>query len=225
MTTSRPLFPCYDRRHPLDNAERRDWENAILDLQTRAFGGCASEGGYDFAIGHIDSGLTISYENPFNEGRKRWNPLVDGRIPFWQIAYHGVVMSNPFRNTWNAAKNPDRRILLKTVEFGGRPVFYVYGGWDLPERAHWDIKCRTDAELADCVKTICDGMAEYDRRAALEWEYMDDHREVVSGVFRTTYANGARTYVNYNTFAVAVDGVDIPPLDSKVVANDSRLGF
>lgn len=225
VTTSRPLFPCYDRRHPLDNAERRDWENAILDLQTRAFGGCASEGGYDFAIGHIDSGLTISYENPFNEGRKRWNPLVDGRIPFWQIAYHGVVMSNPFRNTWNAAKNPDRRILLKTVEFGGRPVFYVYGGWDLPERAHWDIKCRTDAELADCVKTICDGMAEYDRRAALEWEYMDDHREVVSGVFRTTYANGARTYVNYNTFAVAVDGVDIPPLDSKVVANDSRLGF
>ena len=220
VTTSRPLFPCYDPRHPLDNAARRTWENAILDLQTRAFGGCASEGGYDFAIGHVDFGLTISYEQPFNDGPKRWNGLVDARIPFWQIAYHGVVMSNPFRTTWNVVKNPDRRLLLKSIEFGGRPVFYVYGGWDLPERAHWDIKCRTDGELADCVKTIRDGTAEYDRRAALEWEYMDDHREVAPGVFRTTYANGARTYVNYNASAVAVDGVDVP--DASLNATRSK---
>jgi len=217
VATSRPLFPCYDARHPLNNAERRIWENAILDLQTKAFGGCASEGGYDFAIGHIDSGLTISYEDPFNEGKRKWNPLVDGRIPFWQIAYHGVVMSNPFRNTWNAAKNPDRRVLLKTVEYGARPVFYVYGGWNLPERAAWDIKCRTDEELADCVKTIRDGMDEYRRRAALEWEFMDDHAEIAPGVFRTLYSNGAKTYVNYTDKAVTVDGITVGPLASEVM--------
>ena len=85
------------------------------------------------------------------------------------------------------------------------------------ERAHWDIKCRTDEELADCVKTIRDGTAEYDRRAALEWEYMDDHREVAKGVFRTTYANGAKTYVNYNALPVSVDGRSVPALGSVVV--------
>ena len=216
VTTSRPLFPCRDERHPLDNAQRRVWENAILDLQTSHFGGCSSEGGYDFAIGHIDSGLTICYEDPFNEGRKKWNPLVDGRIPFWQIAYHGVVMSNPFRNTWNAAKNPDKRVLLKTVEYGARPVFYIYGGWNLPERACWDIKCRTDEELADCVKTIRAGVDEYNRRAVLEWEYMEDHCEIAKGVFRILYSNGASVYVNYNDSAVTVDGVTIGPLASVV---------
>jgi len=216
VTTSRPLFPCTDARHPLSNAERRVWENDILDLQTKAFGGCASEGGYDFAIGHFDSALTISFQDPFNEGRKKWNPLVDGRIPFWQIAYHGVIMSNPFRNTWNAAKNPDRRVLLKTVEYGARPVFYVYGGWNLPERAAWDIKCRTDEELADCVKTVCAGMDEYRRRAALEWEFMDEHRELAKGVFRVTYSNGAKVYVNYTTRPVTVDGVTLEALSSEV---------
>ena len=212
VTTSRPLFPCYDSRHPLDNAERRVWENAILDLQAKAFGGCASEGGYDFAIGHIDSALTLSYDPPFNDGPKKWHPLVDGRIPFWQLAYHGVVMSSPFRNMWNVVKNPDRRLLLKSVEYGGRPVFYVYGGWNLPERADWDLRCGTADEFADCVKTIKAGTDEYNRRADLEWEFMDDHREVVPGVFCTTYSNGVMTYVNYGETAVTVDGVEVPSL-------------
>ena len=222
VTTSRPLFPCTDARHPLDNATRRTWENAILDLQTKAFGGCASEGGFDFAIGHIDSGLTISFASAFNDpkkpgGKKPWNGLVDGRIPFWQIAYHGVVMSSPFRTVWNAAKNPDRRQLLKLIEYGGRPVFYVYGGWDLPDRASWDIKCRTEDEFADCVKTIKTGTDEYNRRAALEWEYMDDHCEIKPGVFRVTYSNGAKIYVNYTKASVEMDGRQVPAMDSLVV--------
>ena len=221
VTTSRPLFPCRDARHPLNNAERRVWENAIFDLQTRAFGGCSSEGGYDFALGHYDSALTISFAPAFNEpkkpgGKLPWHPLVDGRVPFWQIAYHGVVMSAPFRTVWNAVKNPDRRQLLKSIEYGGRPVFYVYGGWNLPDRAHWDIRCRTDAELADCVQTIKAGTDEYNRRAALEWEYMDDHRELQPGVFRVTYSNGARIYVNYNATPVAVDGLTLPALDALI---------
>ena len=221
VTTSRPLFPCRDARHPLNNAERRVWENAIFDLQTRAFGGCSSEGGYDFALGHYDSALTISFAPAFNEpkkpgGKLPWHPLVDGRVPFWQIAYHGVVMSAPFRTVWNAVKNPDRRQLLKSIEYGGRPVFYVYGGWNLPDRAHWDIRCRTDAELADCVQTIKAGTDEYNRRAALEWEYMDDHRELQPGVFRVTYSNGARVYVNYNATPVAVDGLTLPAQDALI---------
>ena len=219
VTTSRPLFPCTDARHPLNNAERRKWELAILDLQTRAFGGCASEGGFDFALDHYDSALTISFAPAFNEpktpgGRKPWNPLVDGRIPFWQIAYHGVIMSAPFRTCWNAVKNPDRRQLLKLIEYGGRPVFYVYGGWDLPERAAWDIKCRTDAEFAECVKTIKEGTDEYNRRADLEWEFMEDHCEIQPGIFRIIYSNGARVYVNYTENSVSIEGCHVPATGS-----------
>ena len=62
-----------------------------------------------------------------------------------------------------------------------------------------------------------DGMTEYARRASLEWEYMDDHREIAEGVCRTTYANGAKTYVNYRKEAVTVEGITIPALDSAVV--------
>lgn len=46
---------------------------------------------------------------------------------------------------------------------------------------------------------------------------MDDHREIAEGVYRTTYANGAKTYVNYRNEAVAVEGLTVPALDSVVV--------
>lgn len=211
VTTSRPLLSCDDPRHPLDMSESRRWELAILDLQAAAFGSVASEGGYDWAIGHIDYGLTISYSPPFNDGPKKWNALVDERIPFWQIAYHGVVMSGPFRTTWNVTANPDRRFALKEVEFGGRPIFYVYGGWNRPGAV--DIKCRTDEELDAAVRAIKAGVDAYAKRAALETEYMDRHDRVADGVYRTTYSNGVSTYVNYGKNAATVDGVTVPALD------------
>ena len=211
VTTSRPLLTCPDPRHPLDAAESRMWELAILDLQARAFGSVASEGGFDWAIGHIDYGLTISYVPPFDDGPKKWHPLVDERIPFWQLAYHGVVMSGPFRTTWNVTANPDRRFALKEVEFGGRPIFYVYGGWNRPGAV--DIKCRTDEELAAAVAAIKAGCDAYAKRASLEVEYMDRHDRLAEGVYRTTYANGTKTYVNYNANAVIADGVTVPALD------------
>ena len=38
---------------------------------------------------------------------------------------------------------------------------------------------------------------------------MDDHAEVAPGVWRTSYANGEKVYVNYNATAARADGVEI----------------
>lgn len=64
VTTSRSLFPCRDRRHPLNNAARAVWENNIMRELVSTFGGSASEGGYDFCAGTCDSALTIQWCKP-----------------------------------------------------------------------------------------------------------------------------------------------------------------
>ena len=218
VTSSRPLFPCADPRHPLNNAERAVWEKAILRLQSDAFGGSASEGGFDWCIGEIDSALTIVFADPFNNlpSGKRWNPMVDRYVPFWQLVYHGIVLSTPFRTMWNIEAKPDKwRYRLCAAEFGNRPTFYYYGRWNRPDEP--DIHCGTPEELAESVRVIKEGADDYARRSDLQYHFMDRHDMLGKDLVRTTYSNGARIYVNYAATPQSADGVTVPAKDYVVV--------
>ena len=212
VTTSRPLFPCRDRRHPLNNSERAVWEANILDELRRTFGGAASEGGFDFCAGSLDSALTIQWCKPF-EG---FGKLTDAYVPLWQMVYHGIILSTPFRTMINCPANPDRRYALKLAEFGGRPTFYWHS-WFVTGRAPsmgtWDLEATTDEKLRRSVGWMKEGYDEYARRSDLQYHFMDRHEKVAEGVFRTVYSNGARMVCNYTEETVEVDGKTVPPLD------------
>ena len=54
--------------------------------------------------------------------------MVDRLVPFWQLVYHGIILSNPFPPTCNyTIKDAATRLML--VEFGGRPFFYFYSNY------------------------------------------------------------------------------------------------
>ena len=214
VTTSRPLFPCTDSRHPLNNAERAVWEKAIMRLQSDAFGGFASEGGFDWGIGELDYALTIVFADPFNNlpSGKRWNKMIDRYVPFWQLVYHGIALSTPFRTMWNNEAKPDKwRYRLCAAEFGSRPVFYYYGRWNRPSEP--DIHCATPEELAESVRIIKEGADDYAARSDLQLCFMDRHDILGEGFARTTYSNGARLYVNYTDAPKTADGVTVPARD------------
>lgn len=46
----------------------------------------------------------------------------------------------------------------------------------------------------------------------LEGATIEDHYEINSKVFVTTYSNGVKVYVNYNTEVVEADGLSVPAL-------------
>ena len=219
VTTCHAPYTCRDARHPMTRRQCADWENRILDLQTATFGGCASEGAADAYIGHYDSALTVCWSKPFAE--RKPNDLTQEFVPFWQLVYHGVVLSTPFRNIMNSTANPDPRYTLKLAEFGGRPTFYVHSRFisgNVTSMGDRDLRAVTDEELADSVRCIKLGADEYARRSHLQFFYMDRHEKVADGVFRTTYSNGQSVVVNYNGKSVEVDGVSIPPLGIEVVS-------
>ncbi len=217
VVTARSLFPCNDPRHRLNNGQRAVWERNILDELRAVFGGAASEGAHDFCIGSVDSALTIQWAKPFEPPK---SPLVDGYIPVWQLVYHGIVVSTPFRTMINCPANPDRRFGLKLAEFGGRPTFYWHS-WFVTGRAPSmgtiDLEATTDEKLRQGVAWMKEGYDEYARRSDLQFAFMDRHERVRDGVFRVTYSNGAKMLVNYGDAPTEVDGVAVPAMDYAVV--------
>ena len=217
VTTSRPLFPCPDVRHRLNNAQRAVWENNIMRELGETFGGAASEGAYDFCSRTCESALTVQWCKPFDPPK---NAMVDDYIPLWQLVYHGIIVSTPFRTMINCPANPDKRYSLKLSEFGGRPTFYWHS-WFVtgrpPSMGTWDLEATTDGKMRQGVRWMKEGHDEYMRRNALQLTFMERHEMLADGVFRVTYSNGAKMYVNYNDAPTIVDGVSIPGMDYALI--------
>ena len=222
VTTCHSPYTCRDARHPMTRRQCAEWENRILDLQTATFGGCASEGAADAYIGHYDSALTVCWAKPFATPAP--NSLLRDYVPLWQLVYHGVVLSTPFRSSINSTANPDPRYTLKLAEFGGRPTLYLHSHF-ISNRASAmgdrDLRAVTDDELADAVACIKAGADEYAARSYLQFFYMDRHEKLAEGVFRTTYSNGDSVVVNYGATDFDVAGVKVPPMAIKVVKGAS----
>jgi len=207
--TSRSLFPCFDPRHALNNGQRAVWEANIGRELARVFGGSASEGAFDFVGDAYDSALTIQWSKPFDRTPK----LVDRYVPFWQLVYHGIILSTPFRSTMNCTLDPDRqRMMLKLAEFGGRSTYYWYANFRDDRRfggMDFDLVCSTDEELRHSVAKVKEGFDEYARRSDLQFCFMDRHEVVREGLVRVTYSNGAKMYVNYASSPAEIDGMTV----------------
>ena len=217
VTTSRSLFPCNDPRHRLNNGQRAVWEANIMNELRSTFGGSASEGAFDFCIGSVDSALTVQWVKPFDPPK---NKMVDEYIPLWQLVYHGIVVSTPFRTMINCTANPDKRFLLKLAEFGGRPTYYWHSCFVTgrpPSMGTIDLEATTDEKMRQSVAWMKQGCDEYARRSDLQFQFMERHEVLSPGVARITYGNGAKMLVNYTGAVVAVDGVDVPSMDYVVI--------
>ena len=204
---------CDDPRHPLDKRRCRDYEAAILRLQRDTFGGAASEGAADAYMDVLDSALTVCWTKPLQPTKG----LVDGYVPFWQLVYHGICLSTPFRGAMNVPVQPDaKRLGLVLAEFGGRPTFYVYArfvnGGRTGSMGEVDLTCATDAELARTVGAIREGAEEYARRSDLQFCFMERHERIAEGVARITYSNGAVMTVNCNDRPYG----DVPAFDYRI---------
>ena len=213
---------CADPRHPLNAREAARYVGHIMQLARDTFGGAASEGSYDHHAGQLDSVLYVSFARPFD----KMPALVTRYVPAFQLVYNGIILSNPFTTTVNAMIK-GRPSELKTVEFGARPSFYYYANFLTPGKGkNWmgdiDLTCDTDADLVKSVSAVKRGLKGYDRLAPLQYRFMDGHDELAPGVYRTSYSDGSRVYVNYTRESAVFDGVTVPAEDWVLKAKVER---
>lgn len=204
---------CLAPEHPLTRRQSAKHINSLLARAAREMGGIQSEGVYDFCIGNLDYGLYASFSDPF--GRPT---IIDDRVPFWQLVYHGIAMSNPFTKCVNPTIK-SKKIQLKLIEFGGRTSFYAHSNFH--SKNAWmgneDIRIDTPENITTAAKAIKKGYDEYVRRSKLQQMFMNDHCEIKPGVKRISYSNGTKIYVNYNTSPVSAEGIEIPAESSSII--------
>jgi hypothetical protein len=210
-------YPCYDPKHPCTRQQTADYMNKIGVMADQYFGGFGSEGPCDHVAKTLDY---VLYVSAYPSWVGRAHPLMDDLVPLWQIAYHGIILSNPFYSTidytFERGKAPPKGNTpyysldnaatrrLKFVEFGGRPTFYFINYKDLkPIKAAYD---------------------EYQPLKYLQYEFMESHAEIAPSVFVTRYSDGSETAVNYSDKEVRYRGETVRAKDYRLFKPGSSQG-
>jgi len=188
-----PLRRCFHETHPVTYPESLSCSKKLCALACDLFGGISSEGAYDHIAPYLDYGLYIS----FSQGG---SILCDEPVPFWQLVYHGTVLSNPYPTTVNCTfKTADA--LLKLLEYGGKPTFYFYSAF-MGNGANWmgntDCTCLTDDDLRRSVQNIKKAYDIYRTLSDTRYADMHSHEKRSDGVYETTYSDGTVVQVDYH---------------------------
>lgn len=184
---------CCHKAHPVNTGEAAEYAKKLCCLSKKLFGGMSSEGANDFIAPFLDFGL---YVGMGGEGEG----LCDKAIPFWQLVYHGYVLSNPYSYTMNYTLK-DKKTQLKLIEYGGRPSYYFYSAFRDDSNNSMgliDALCDTDEQLKETVVKIKEGFDEYTELAGIHTAFMENHTEVKENVYEITYSDGTVIEVDYN---------------------------
>ena len=185
-------YRCLNPRHAANRNEQMQYQVKAARLCRELFGGFSSECCFDHLVGYVDY---INYATAAMRAQRRLKAegkksLVDKFVPFWELAFHDVVLANPDKVTQEVLAQPENLIL---VEFGGRPIFYHVGDNNIPG--------------------IVKAWEQFKRLRHLQLEEMKEHRELAPGVVRVTYGNGDKIYVNHTKASASPDGVTLPAQD------------
>ncbi len=189
-------YRCLNPRHAANRNEQMQYQIKAAKLCRELFGGFSSECCFDHLVGYVDY---INYATAAMRGQRRLaaqgkTTIVDKVVPFWELAFHDVVLANPDKVTQEVLAQPENLIL---VEFGGRPIFYHVGDNNIPG--------------------IVKAWEQFKALRHLQLEEMVRHDEVAPGLVRVRYGNGETIYVNHADAPQAADGVTVAAKDFTLV--------
>lgn len=183
------------------------WETVLQTIQTQTGGLSVSDGNaYTFAyastvedIPTADSGYLFTDES----------------VPFLQMVLHGSIAYAGQPGNLSADFTAEK---LKWVEYGCMPHFEITFG-SSSVLADTDYAFLFTSRFADWEQTVADTALEFNTRLGTVWNSaMTAHEKLADGLYRVTYENGCRVYVNYTKTAVGADGLTVPAEDYLVVS-------
>lgn len=167
-------YRCCDAKHPANRKQQGDLQAKVAQRCRERMGGFASECGFDHFIDKVDYINYVCAAMRAKRNNPKDHQLIDTFVPFWELVYHDVVLSNPDKITQGKLTPEDN---LKLVEFGGRPIFYAVNDNNMK-----DLKVSYD---------------QFAKLRHLMLEEMISHKQLADGVFQITYSDGTEIVVNY----------------------------
>ena len=200
-----PIRTCFHEKHPCTGRQTVEYYEKIAKLSKELFGGFSSEGTFDHAAHYLDYGLYTKMNRPRHT-------CMDEGVDFWEMAFHGIIMTNPGTNVVNyPIKTPEDRLLI--AKYNARPAFYVYSAF-MSNGQNWmgntDLKIDSEEAITRTVSVIKRAYDEYVQVSYLQEEYIEDYKCLRDDVYVTTYSDGTSIVVNYG--------------ETEFVNNDIRVG-
>ncbi|UVI33755.1 DUF5696 domain-containing protein [Paenibacillus spongiae] len=137
-------------------------------------------------ISHLDN-LPSTYS---------YDLFVDRIVPFAQIALHGLTTYS-----FNYANLSDdyREAFLKGIEYGAVPSFVVTYAQSEELLKSLNLQQFYSTNYRDWIQEMESQYKKYEEALGdVQDKFITGHRELMSGVYETTYSNGKQIIVNYN---------------------------
>ena len=188
---------CCHPDHPVSRKQARDYYRKIARYSRELFGGFQSEGWFDFMNADVDYVLYTSFRTHITPAD---HPLFDEGIPFFQLVYHGIVPSNATSETVNyPIKRADER--LRVLEWGSRPLMYVYSKFG--DKKNWmgdlDLHTDTPEDMESTAEVIRRAYEDYELLKDLQYQFMEHHEKFGNDRYRTVYSDGTEIEVDYGS--------------------------
>ena len=202
---------CHSELHPTCFKQSLELVNKSMRTARDIFGAISSEGCNDFSLGYIDYGLYVTFGDAF--GRNDCS-FASEYIPFWEIAYHGIVLYNPMSKTVNyPVKSPDARLLA--LMRGGKPSIYFYSRFRTGGKVNWmgevDFTCDTAEDMQRNVALVKQAYEDYKPFEDLQLCFIHRFDDLGNGLECVTYENGTRIIGNFSEKQCQFEGKAIEP--------------
>ena len=119
--------------------------------------------------------------------------FIDKFVPFWELVYHDIVLHNTDKITQEVLSQENN---LRLIEFGGRPIFYSVGPYNL--------------------QGIRQAYKQFLELRYLLLEEMLSHKEIADNVFEIKYGDGSVVVVNRTNKAFDYNGQKILAMSYKL---------
>ena len=211
-----PPDSCFSEEHPCTEKEGIKEYLGIMKDTKEALGGFSSEGTYDFSIPELDYGLYVCFGDGFGA---RNVSLCDSFFPFFELAYHGIILYNPMSPTVNYTIKGNRERLYFFLR-GGRPSFYIYSRFKANGddwMGHVDLECDSNESLDKTAEAVLKGAKEYKAFADRQLTFMKDYVVLGDGLEAAIYEDGVTLVGNFSEEDKTYMGKTVPAGDFIVI--------
>lgn len=139
--------------------------------------------------------------------------LTDKSIPFYQMVIHGLI---PYTSEPGNLASDYQWQKLKWIEYGSVP-YYVLTYLPSENLKYTSYNHLFSSSYLNWLDTISQTAREFEEKMPGLWKYrMVKHEEVEKGIYRISYENGQKVYINYTSQPATVDNRMIEPMNYSV---------
>ena len=193
---------CYDKRHghPATRRAYCEGAKAIARLGREIFGGCEIENAVDFISDSIDGiAQVITHKVSAIQDSNLGRYFIDEFVPFYQIAYHGIIQYRicPLEQHEQVFGSTQAG-LLKEIEYGAMPRTEVC--YEPQDECEFPCYRESLPLMKKQYDILCKELGH------LQLEFVEDHRMLSPGAYRTLYSGGTEVIVNYGEIDYVYNG-------------------